>query len=92
MTDEELRQLADKVGMAIKLENPKARYACYFFTGKSSEDETLRSSVTVKATPIDMLAAIDSLLGKLEEMGVSRDGTLMNLLKKGPLDGEKERW
>lgn len=27
MTDEELKELASKVGMAIKLENPKARYA-----------------------------------------------------------------
>jgi len=92
MTDEELRQLTDKVGIAIKLENPKARYACFFFAGESSEDEELRSSATVKATPMDMLAAIDGLLNDLEESGVSRDTVLMNLLKKGPVQKEKERW
>lgn len=92
MTGEEIRQLADKVGIAIKLENPKARYACFFFADESSEDETLQTTATVKATPMDMLAAIDSLLGNLEETGVPRDGILMNLLKKGPIQGEKERW
>lgn len=92
MTDEELKQLADKVGMAIKLENPKARFACFFFAGESSEDEMLQSTVTVKATPVDMFTAIDSLLDNLEKSGVSRDAVLMNLLKKGPIQKEKERW
>lgn len=94
MTYEELKQLADKVGIAIKLENPKARYACYFFAGESSEDEKLTSSATVRATPVDMIAAIDSLLDSLEESGVSKDAILMGFLKKGSLaeQKEKERW
>lgn len=92
MTDKELKQLADKVGMAIRLENPKARYACFFFAGESSEDEMLRTSATVKATPMDMLAAIDGLLNNLEEMGVSKDGILTGFLKKGSLAEQKESW
>ena len=85
MTDEELKELANKVGMAIKLENPKARYACFFFAGELSEDETLRTSTTVKSSPMDWLAAIDALLGALEEEGIPRDGVLASFLKNGPI-------
>lgn len=91
MTDDELRQLTDKVGIAIRLENPKARYACFFFAGESSKDEMISSSVTVKATPMDMLAAIDGLLDALEEEGLSRDGILTSFLKNGPIEGDRER-
>lgn len=92
MTDEELKQLATKVGMAIKLENPNARYVCFFFAGESSKDDTLRTSATVKAKPMDWLAAIDSLLEDLEETGVSRDAVLAGLLKQGSIGEKKERW
>ena len=92
MTDEELKELANKVGMAIKLENPKARYACFFFAGESSEDETLRTSATVKSSPMDWLAVIDALLDDLEEKGFKRDAVLMGMLKQGPIGGKAERW
>ena len=92
MTDEELKELANKVGMAIKLENPKARYACFFFAGESSEDKTLRTSATVKSSPMDWLAVIDALLDDLEEEGLSRDAVLTGILKKGPIGGKVERW
>lgn len=90
MTDEELKTLVDKVDIAIKLENPKARYACYFFAGESSKDDKLRTSAAVKATPVDMLAAIDGLLNDLEKAGVSRNVVLINLLSNGPI--QKECW
>ncbi len=92
MTDEELKELANKVGMAIKLENPKARYVCFFFAGESSEDETLRTSVTVKSSPMEWLAVIDALLDDLEEEGLKRDAVLMGMLKQGPIGGKAERW
>lgn len=92
MTDEELKTLANKVGMAIKLENPKARYACFFFAGESSKDDMLRTSATVKSSPMDWIAVIDHLLGDLEEEGVPRDAVLAGMLKQGPIGGKKERW
>ena len=91
MTDEEIKELANKVGMAIKLENPKARYACFFFAGESSND-TLKSSVTIHSTPVDWLAVIDALLVDLEEEGLKRDAVLMGMLKQGPISREAERW
>ena len=92
MTDEELKELANKVGMAIKLENPKARYACFFFAGESSEDKTLRTSATVKSSPMDWLAVIDALLDDLEKQGLKRDAVLIGMLKEGPISGKAERW
>jgi len=92
MTDEELKELASKVGMTIKLENPKARYACFFFAGESSEDKTLRTSATVKSSPMDWIAAIDALLDDLEEEGLKRDAVLTGMLKQGPIGREAERW
>lgn len=90
MTDKELKELAKKVDMAIKLENPKARYACFFYAGQSSND-TLQSCVTIHSTPVDMIAAIDSLLDALEEEGIKRDGILTSFLKHGPIGGDRER-
>lgn len=92
MTDEELKELASKVGMAIKLENPKARYACFFFAGESSEDKTLQSSVAIHSTPEDWIAAIDSLLDDLEEEGIPRDAVLADMLKQGSIGKKAERW
>ena len=92
MTDEELKELASKVGMAIKLENPKARYACFFFAGESSEDKTLRTSATVKSSPMDWIAVIDALLLDLEEEGINRDAVLTGMLKQGTIGGKTERW
>ena len=90
MTDDELKELAKKVDMAIRLENPKARYVCFFYTGQSSND-TLHSTVTIHSTPVDMIAAIDSLLDALEEEGIQRDGILTSFLKNGPIGGDRER-
>lgn len=92
MTDEELRELASKVGMAIKLENPKARYACFFFAGESSEDKTLRTGATLRSSPMDWIAVIDALLDDLEEAGLKRDAILIDMLKKGPIGEKAERW
>lgn len=92
MTDEELKELARKVGMAIKLENPKARYVCFFFAGESSEDKTLRTSSTVKSSPMDWIAVIDALLNDLEEEGIKRDAVLTGMLKQGSICEEAERW
>lgn len=92
MTDEELKELASKVGMAIKLENPKARYACFFFAGESSEDKTLRTSATVKSSPMDWIAVIDALLLDLEEEGINRDAVLTGMLKQGSIGGKVESW
>lgn len=92
MTDEELKDLSNKVGTAIRLENPKARFVCFFFAGRSSEDDTLRTSAAVKATPVDWIAAIDQLLDDLEEAGVSRDAVLTGMLKQGSIGEKKERW
>ena len=92
MTEEELKELASKVGMAIKLENPKARYACFFFASESSEDKTLRTSATVKSSPMDWIAVIDALLDDLEEEGINRDAVLIGMLKQGPIGGKAERW
>lgn len=91
MTDEELEELASKVGMAIKLENPKARYACFFFAGESSNN-MLQSSATIHSTPVDWIAAIDALLYDLEEAGLKRDAVLMGMLKNGPIGEKAERW
>lgn len=91
MTDKELKELAKKVSMAIKLENPKARYVCFFFAGESSND-MLQSSVTTHSTPVDWIAAIDALLDGLEEEGIPRDVVLASFLKNGPIRGEKERY
>lgn len=91
MTDEELKELASKVGMVIKLENPEARYVCFFYAGQSSND-TLQSSVAIHSTPVDWIAAIDSLLDILEEEGIPRDGVLASFLKNGPFGGEKESY
>lgn len=90
MTDKELKELANKVDMAIRLENPKARYVCFFYAGQSSND-TLKSTVTIHSTPVDMIAAIDSLLDALEEEGIQRDGILTSFLKNGPIGGDRER-
>ena len=92
MTDEELKELASKVGMAIKLENPKARYACFFFAGESSEDKTLRTSATVKSSPMDWIAVIDALLLDLEEEGLNRDAVLTGMLKQGSIGKKAEHW
>ena len=91
MTDKELNELANKVSMAIKLENPKARYVCFFYAGQSSSD-TLQSSVAIHSTTVDWIAAIDSLLDALEEEGLKRDAVLMGMLKQGPIGGKVERW
>ena len=92
MTDEELKELASKVGIAIKLENPKARYACFFFAGESSKGKTFRTSATVKSSPMDWSAVIDALLDDLEEEGIKRDAVLIGMLKQGPIGGKAERW
>lgn len=91
MTDEELKELASKVGMAIKLENPKARYACFFFAGEWSND-MLKSSATIHSTHVDWIAVIDALLDELEEAGLKRDAVLMGMLKKGSIGEKAERW
>ena len=91
MTDEELKELASKVGMAIKLENPKARYVCFFFAGESSEDKTLRTSATVKSSPMDWIAVIDALLLDLEEEGLNRDAVLTGMLKQGSIGKKTEQ-
>ena len=92
MTDEELKELASKVGMAIKLENPKARYACFFFAGGPSEDKTLRTSSTIKSSPMDWIAVINALLDDLEEVGIKRDAVLTEMLKQGSITRKTERW
>ena len=92
MTDEELKELASKVGMAIKLENPKARYACFFFAGESSEDKTLRTSATVKSSPMDWIAVIDALLLDLEEEGLNRDAVLTGMLKQNSINKKTKHW
>ena len=78
--------------MAIKLESPKARYACFFFAGESSEDKTLRTSATVKSSPMDWIAVIDALLLDLEEEGINRDAVLTGMLKQGTIGGKTESW
>lgn len=92
MTDKELKELSDKVSMAIKLENPEARFIVFLYAD-GEDRETLQSTCTASCTIADQLAAIDSLLSSLEENdGIDRAKLLGSILAHGPATISKEEF
>ena len=75
MTDEELKNIAKKIGPAISLENPKVEYICFLSCGKYPKGKMLQT-MTTHATEESMIAAIIALKGMLEDRGFDMKGML----------------
>lgn len=75
MTDEELKNVAKKIGPAIRLENPKVEYICFLSYGEDPKRKMLQT-ITTHATEESMVAAIIALKGMLEARGFDMKGML----------------
>lgn len=92
MTDKELKELSNKVRMAIELEAPQARFIVFFFAGER-KDETLRTTCAARCKIEDELGAIDSLINNLEEdMKIDRAKLLGSMIAHGPATLSKKEF
>lgn len=90
MTDEELKELSEKVRAVIELEAPKARFIAFFFTGER-EEKALRCTCTTKCRTEDQLGAIDALIDDLEkDDGIDRSKLLGAMIAAGSATESKE--
>lgn len=92
MTDKELMELSNKVRLAIKLENPDARFIVFLFAG-GEEEETLHQTVVASCGVQEQIAVIDSILSHLEEEeGIDRAKLLGSMITHGSATIHKEKF